>query len=52
MDTLILKINPVMLGEGIPLFGLSKQKINLNLKDIKTYESGVIVPTYQIIYSN
>ncbi|KYG28230.1 dihydrofolate reductase family protein [Alkalihalobacillus trypoxylicola] len=51
IDTLILKINPIILGEGIPLFGYSKQKINLKLTDSKTYESGIIVPTYQILYS-
>ncbi|MFF3924181.1 dihydrofolate reductase family protein [Paenibacillus lactis] len=50
IDTLILKVNPIILGEGIPLFGASKKKINLKLTDIKSYESGVIVPTYQIIY--
>ena len=31
IDTLILKINPVLLGDGIPLFGPVKQKLNLKL---------------------
>lgn len=50
IDTLILKVNPVMIGEGIPLFGSSKRKIQLKLLDLKKYENGVILPKYKIIY--
>lgn len=48
IDTLILKINPVMIGEGIPLFGSSKKHIDLELKNLKRYENGIILPTYKI----
>lgn len=50
IDTLILKINPVMIGEGIPLFGTSQKQIHLDLIDLKKYENGVILPKYKIIY--
>ncbi|GIP37066.1 dihydrofolate reductase [Paenibacillus sp. J31TS4] len=50
IDTLILKINPIMLGDGIPLFASVKQKLNLKLLNSKNYDSGVVVSTYQIEY--
>ncbi|OIK10865.1 deaminase [Bacillus sp. MUM 116] len=50
IDTLILKVNPVMIGEGIPLFGSSKKKIHLELMDIKKYDNGVVLPKYKILY--
>ncbi len=52
LDLLVLKINPVMIGQGISLFGNSKKHINLKLLDLKKYESGVILPTYQIMYGS
>ena len=33
--SLVLKINPVMIGTGIPLFGNVKLRLNLDLVDIK-----------------
>ncbi|WP_433957947.1 dihydrofolate reductase family protein [Cytobacillus horneckiae] len=50
IDTLILKINPVMIGEGISLFGSSKKQIQLVLIDLKKYNNGVLLPKYRIIY--
>jgi dihydrofolate reductase len=50
IDTLILKVNPVMIGEGIPLFGSSKKKIHLELMELKKYENGVVLPKYKILY--
>jgi dihydrofolate reductase len=50
IDTLILKINPIMIGEGIPLFGTNKKQIALELKNLKSYENGVILPTYKVLY--
>lgn len=50
IDTLILKVNPVMIGEGIPLFGPSKKQIHLELIDLKHYNNGVILPKYKIRY--
>jgi dihydrofolate reductase len=50
IDTLILKINPVLLGDGIPLFGPEKRKLNLKLLDSKAYDSGVVRSSYRIVY--
>lgn len=50
IDTLILKVNPVMIGQGIPLFGLSKKHIQLKLLNLKQYNNGVVLPKYKIIY--
>lgn len=50
IDRLILKVNPVILGEGVPLFSNSKRKVTLDLVKIKKYTSGIIVPEYTILY--
>jgi dihydrofolate reductase len=50
IDELILKVNPVVIGEGIPLFGDSRKPIDLHLLDCKTYNSGVVLLSYQIKY--
>ena len=51
IDQLVLKINPVMIGTGIPLFGNVKLRLNLDLVDMKQYSNGVLKSTYNIIYS-
>lgn len=51
IDQLILKINPVLIGMGIPLFGNAKLRLNLDLVDMKQYSNGVLKSTYNIIYS-
>jgi len=51
VDQLVLKINPVMIGEGIPLFSGLKPCFKLELIHIKHYNNGVIKPSYNIIYS-
>lgn len=50
IDQLILKINPVWLGEGIPLFGDKKLRLNLELRDMKTYSNGVVKAVYAILH--
>lgn len=51
IDQLVLKVNPVIIGEGISLFGSVKPSLTLKLVELKQYASGVIKPTYNIIYS-
>ncbi len=51
IDTLILKINPVLIGQGIPLFSQSSKQVKLQLLDLKKYENGVLLPTYKIEYT-
>lgn len=51
IDELILKMNPVIFGEGIPLFGSSRKMIALSLKDTKIYNNGVMFLHYGVQYS-
>jgi dihydrofolate reductase len=48
IDSLIIKLNPVLLGKGIRLFERSSRKADLSLIDTKIYKSGVILLTYSI----
>lgn len=50
IDKLILKINPVLIGSGIPLFGDSRKKAGLKLLDLKKFGSGIIQASYKIEY--
>ncbi|MFF2449015.1 dihydrofolate reductase family protein [Neobacillus sp. NPDC058068] len=50
IDQLVLKVNPVMIGTGIPLFGSVKPRVNLELVGMKRYSNGVLKPTYNINY--
>lgn len=51
IDQVVLKVNPVMIGEGLPLFGKVKPHIKLELTDLKHFDNGVIKPTYNVVYS-
>ncbi|GAB3987226.1 dihydrofolate reductase family protein [Spirosoma daeguense] len=50
IDELVIKLNPVILGEGVRLFGSSQINVALTLLDSKPYENGVILLRYQIDY--
>ena len=50
IDKLVLKINPILINDGVPLFGDSKVKVSLDLIEYKKYRSGVLLPTYRIGY--
>lgn len=47
IDKIILKINPFVMGSGIPLFGEVIKPTSLQLTDSKIYESGVVLLNYQ-----
>ena len=49
IDEVILKINPVILGAGIPLFRLSEQVVNLDLIDASTFAGGVAIHRYRVV---
>ena len=51
IDELVLKVNPVMIGEGTPLISGIKPYFKLELPNIKHYKNGVIKPSYRILYS-
>jgi len=48
IDSLIIKLNPVLLGRGIRLFERSSRQVDLTLTDTKVYNSGVVLLTYAI----
>lgn len=50
IDVLKLKINPLVLGQGVKLFGDSKKQYQLNLLETETYEEGLLINTYEIKY--
>lgn len=50
IDILKLKLNPLILGEGVKLFGNSSKKYGLQLIDTQDYENGLQIMTYRIDY--
>ncbi len=48
IDKLILKVNPFLMGSGIPLFSGVIQQTPLELIDRKIYENGVVVLHYRV----
>ncbi len=48
IDQIILKINPFIMGSGIPLFGEVIKPAALKLTNSKIYESGVVLVNYQV----
>ncbi|RFS14378.1 dihydrofolate reductase family protein [Emticicia sp. C21] len=50
IDVLKIKANPVVLGEGIRLFGSSKNKVQLNRINLREYDNSLNVVTYEIRY--
>jgi Dihydrofolate reductase len=41
---------PVIIGEGIPLFGPIKRDVVLRHVDTRTYASGLVTSTYDFVY--
>ena len=48
IDEIILKVNPILLGSGIPLLSGGIQKTELKLSDSKTYTNGVVLLKYEV----
>ncbi len=48
IDQLILKVNPVVIGKGIPLFRREVKPTNLNLVESKRYSNGFMMNTYSV----
>jgi dihydrofolate reductase len=48
IDELIIKLNPVLFGTGIPLFRQTTQTVALNLLRTKVYSSGVVLLHYAV----
>ena len=50
LDELLIKLNPIVFGSGIPLFGGCRKNVNLALSSSKTYNTGVLLLRYNINY--
>ena len=50
IDELKLKLNPLILGEGIPLFTNSKKAYRLKWQDTASFEDGLQIISYKIEY--
>jgi dihydrofolate reductase len=48
IDIVILKVNPVLFGGGIPLFKATSSIRQLNLLDTKVYSNGVLFLRYAL----
>lgn len=48
IDKLILKVNPFIMGSGIPLFGRANAQTDLELTESKIYTNGVLVLHYRV----
>ena len=48
IDEVILKVNPLLLGSGIPQFAGAIDQTRLNLTECKRYESGVVRLRYDV----
>lgn len=48
VDELILKVNPVALGSGVPLFSGATRKVDLDLEDSKVFAAGVALFRYRV----
>ena len=48
IDEVGVKIHPVLLGSGIPLFHKMSRQINLELIDCKTFKDGCVSITYRV----
>lgn len=49
IDQLKLKINPIILGGGVKLFGDSATQANWDLTETTSYEGGLMINTYNFI---
>ena len=50
IDILKIKVNPLILGDGVRIFGNSKKSYILKLIEAVEYEAGLLINTYEIIY--
>ena len=51
IDFLKIKLNPLILGNGIKLFGSSKRRILTELVEINSYDKGLQIINYRLSYN-
>ncbi|MDW3209976.1 MAG: dihydrofolate reductase family protein [Reichenbachiella sp.] len=49
IDQLKLKLNPIILGNGIRLFGNTETKAKWNLKETESFDEGLKILTYDMV---
>lgn len=49
IDKIVIKLNPVIFGSGVPLFGAIPQHVLLKLVGQKTYGCGITFNTYEVV---
>ncbi|MUH34715.1 hypothetical protein D9O36_02575 [Zobellia amurskyensis] len=48
IDILKIKLNPIILGGGIPLFGYSKSSLSCHLVEKDSFDNGLEILTYDL----
>lgn len=51
IDEVVIKLNPVLLGAGIPVVAALPKHVALTLRDSKRYDSGLVLLKYEVINS-
>ena len=49
VNQIVFAVQPLLLGEGIPLFPHNFPRTNLRLTECKPYESGVVMLSYDVL---
>ena len=49
VDEIGMAVHPIILGSGKPLFSNIKQRVHLKLTDSKTYNTGLVYLTYDVL---
>ena len=49
VDEIGMAVHPIILGSGKPLFSNIKQRVHLQLTDSKTYNTGLVYLTYDVL---
>ena len=50
IDIVKIKLNPLLLGDGIRLFGNSKKDVKMELINSSAFEKGLHIITYKLLY--
>lgn len=50
IDVLKVKINPVLFGDGLPLFSNFMKLVNLTLEQVQEFDKGLLITSYKINY--